>query len=97
LYLLDIDTLPESFWSQIGRNTAYFYHPDETTADNFVILVRDPRSHRSTHVSGNLDTFTVALANPPPFPSDPQVHKDTKTAATPAIVQKLAAVFGGDF
>jgi hypothetical protein len=37
------------------------------------------------------------LAHPPPFPSDPQVHKDTKTAATPAIVQKLAAVFGGDF
>lgn len=63
LYLLDIDSLPESFWSQIGRNTAYFYHPDETTADNFVILI----------------------------------HKDTKTATTPAIVQKLAAVFGGDF
>jgi hypothetical protein len=31
------------------------------------------------------------------FMKTAQIHKDTKTATTPAIVQKLAAVFGGDF
>jgi hypothetical protein len=39
LHLIDIGDLPESFWSQVGRNTNYFYHPDETVADNFVIMI----------------------------------------------------------
>ena len=87
LYLLDIDGLPESFWSQIGRNTAYFYHPDETTADNFVILV--------PYLSPWSSLLSVTLTHSCTKTS--QIHKDTKTATTPAIVQKLAAVFGGDF
>jgi len=44
LLLLTIQQMPASFWSQVGRNTFYIIHPEETIADNFAWLVNDPRS-----------------------------------------------------
>lgn len=31
----------QNFYEQIGRNTGYTYHPEETMADNFVLLIRN--------------------------------------------------------
>jgi len=35
LQLREIDSMPESFWEQVGQNTSYLIHPEETIADNF--------------------------------------------------------------
>jgi len=81
LHLIDIGDLPESFWSQVGRNTNYFYHPDETVADNFVIMVRP-----STRVFLGLGSGDLAM----------QIHPDDQIPVTPVITQKLARIFGRD-
>jgi len=39
LDLRDISDMPEDFWRQVGRNTSYMIHPEETIADNFKFLI----------------------------------------------------------
>lgn len=36
----DTAEMPEDFWEQIGRNTSYMIHPEETIADNFMHLIQ---------------------------------------------------------
>jgi hypothetical protein len=43
LKMFDLNSLPMQFWMTVGMNTLYMYHPDETTADNFVLLVQGDR------------------------------------------------------
>ncbi len=43
LQLLATAELPSDFWRQVGGNTFYMHHPDETVADNFVMLVHSDK------------------------------------------------------
>jgi len=38
--LREVASMPQHFWSQIGRNTSYMIHPEETVADNFMYLIQ---------------------------------------------------------
>jgi len=43
LQLKEIDSMPENFWQQVGRNTSYLIHPEETIADNFSFIFTDDK------------------------------------------------------
>jgi len=38
LHLRTLDEMPRSFWEQVGENTNYLIHPEETVADNYKLI-----------------------------------------------------------
>jgi len=42
LDLRQINDMPQHFWDQVGKNTQYLVHPEETIADNFKLLILVP-------------------------------------------------------
>jgi len=59
LQLRNIDSMPESFWQQVGRNTSYLIHPEETVADNFSYIFVQPSPFPNPEIVEKFKTYLV--------------------------------------
>lgn len=51
----------DSFWDQVGRNTDYLIHPEETMADNFEFLVQGTPNKPTQRIIYSLKKFFQSL------------------------------------
>jgi len=57
--LRDMDDMPESFWKQVGRNTGYLIHPEETIADNFSYIFFPPSPFPNPEIVEKFKTYLL--------------------------------------
>jgi len=56
-HLRDISGMPKDFWDQIGQNTSYLIHPEETIADNFKYIFSPPDNFPNPEIPEKISSF----------------------------------------